>query len=807
MELPFSGVWAPPPQSVHPKLASVMEETKPRPGKPGDRAQIAAEKLRALRERANQALDEHRSRLAQIESELNLRVRQLADEFEATSAKLQGQSTGGRDEEVAALRAQLEEGRAKHEKFVEQLALARRQLDAIQAQPCAACQDAANQLADAQGEMRALREKLETADRQREEDRLRHEKFTEQVAAARAAIAELQSKSGDQTAQLLSDLETARIAKAAADEQVGALTRDIELLHAECEAAQNRMGELEAERAADFETHRRDADAELSEHRQRITSLEADLSVAEQACADLKRQSEADKQSIASLQQHLSETQCAREDAAAALASQQTELGQRQSEWDATRSGLESEVAKLQSELGALHAELAEARAEAADQLQSLSEQLVAAQAALPKLTDRVAALEAENESLGSQLAEQRALAESQRSEFQAQIANLESEKTSLSRDLARARDECRTHQQAAEAAQKQLRSVGESEAAIVELQQQLTVAKTDLAEGDRLLEELQGALDSLDAELNELRDSTCPKAELESLQQKFDLALADVQRLKQDNGALQEELAVRPAACEGEPPELVAMRVERDELESRVNELEAALAAAQAAAADGAPSQEATDLQRRFEMAVDDVRQLKHENADLREQLAKSKSTPTSSGGAHAGSNDWASQRARLMAMLEEEDGDGGISAERKKERASIQDAIAATDRAMAAKDRELAELRARANSTVDSAKAEESQKIEEILNAEPLVAAERERLAKLQAEWEDKLRAAELEFSVERAKLAREQAALRERLLEIQKQEPRHPTGDGDKHPRRRWLSALGLGDEQEEPKPKPR
>src|SRR5688572_13300930 len=43
----------------------VMDETKTRPGSPGDRAQVAAEKLRALRQRANQAMDEHRQRLSQ----------------------------------------------------------------------------------------------------------------------------------------------------------------------------------------------------------------------------------------------------------------------------------------------------------------------------------------------------------------------------------------------------------------------------------------------------------------------------------------------------------------------------------------------------------------------------------------------------------------------------------------------------------------------------------------------------------------------------------------------------------------------
>ena len=170
-----------------------MDETKTRSGFPGDRAQVAAEKLRALRERANLALDEHRQRLAQIESELSLRVRQLAEEFESAATARKPQD--GHDEEVAALREQLESDRAKHDKFVEQLAIARRQLDAIQAQPCAACQDAAHQLADAHSEISKLSAELQAAVRQRDEDRTRHDKISEQVAAARQAISDLKSKS------------------------------------------------------------------------------------------------------------------------------------------------------------------------------------------------------------------------------------------------------------------------------------------------------------------------------------------------------------------------------------------------------------------------------------------------------------------------------------------------------------------------------------------------------------------------------------------------------------------------------------
>ena len=80
-----------------------------------------------------------------------------------------------------------------------------------------------------------------------------------------------------------------------------------------------------------------------------------------------------------------------------------------------------------------------------------------------------------------------------------------------------------------------------------------------------------------MERELAAVRESTRPLADLEDLQHKFDLALADVQKLKHENGDLREELASRPEANDQESPELVAIRTERDALAARVEELEQA--------------------------------------------------------------------------------------------------------------------------------------------------------------------------------------------------------------------------------------
>jgi chromosome segregation ATPase len=701
-----------------------MEETKPRPGFPGDRAQVAAEKLRALRERANGALDEHRQRLSQIESELSLRVRQLADEFETASAG--GPTPSGHDQEVAALREQLQSDRAKHDKFVEQLALARRQLDAIQAQPCAACQDAAHQLADAQGEISRLREQVQSADRQQEDDRARHEKFAEQVAAARQAISDLQSKSHEQTAQLQAELDAARAAKTAAEEQVAGLARDLELLHTECDALQTRADRLEKERSASLDQQRQAADAEAKAHRDQIATLKEELAKAQaiQAAAEKERD---------------------------ATASQAKET--------------ERQKADREAELARLTARAAEEQKAHADRL---------------------------------------AAAEAKQAELQRQLTDIEAAKAALAASHATAEANGRKLEESLCAAQLQASGLEKSNGELAELQASLASAKTEVANATHARNELQTSLDQAQAELAKLRDNTCPRAELADLQQKFDLALADVQKLKRENGQLREDLASRPQSTDQESPELVAYRTECEALTQRVKELEKAATSA----ANAAPSQELDDLHRRFEMAVDDVRQLKQENTQLRDQLAKSKSAGPAGPAAQGGSNDWATQRARLMAMLEQEDGEGPIDAARRKERATIEETIERTDRAIADKDRELAELRAEVVHT-EGASCNLDREREQILSTDELVAAERERLAKLQTEWEDKMRAAELEFSVERAKLAREQAAVRERLFELQKLESigaGAAAEAGDSKPRRRWLAALGLGEEGDDgPKPK--
>ncbi len=292
-------------------------------------------------------------------------------------------------------------------------------------------------------------------------------------------------------------------------------------------------------------------------------------------------------------------------------------------------------------------------------------------------------------------------------------------------------------------------------------------------------------------------------RAELEhehnELKQKFELALEDVQRYRSRVAELEQDLARRPEASQADSAELVALRAERDALTERVEELER-----QPAASDGGDNaQQVADLQRRFELAVEDVRELKTKNAELESRIAAVAKKSTGHHG-DAGGMDWESQKRRMLASLEGE-GDEDIDEVREKERASIENTIEMTDAVVAEKDREIEELKvqlAEAATAKVEPKDDGQEKLDELLDADEVIAEHRKRISQLERDMQDKLRTAELELSVERAKLARHKAELEEMRNDIESQRAAFGSGAGGVAgtPRRRWLSKLGLAGDEE-------
>jgi hypothetical protein len=90
-------------------------------------------------------------------------------------------------------------------------------------------------------------------------------------------------------------------------------------------------------------------------------------------------------------------------------------------------------------------------------------------------------------------------------------------------------------------------------------------------------------------------------------------------------------------------------------------------------------------------------------------------------------------------------------------------------------------------------------------LLDGDEIIRQEREKLVQAQAEWREKIGKAEIDISVERARIARERIELEEKMRVYHDNQAQHPTdgtaGTPEKPARGRWLARLGLKDLNEE------
>lgn len=266
-------------------------------------------------------------------------------------------------------------------------------------------------------------------------------------------------------------------------------------------------------------------------------------------------------------------------------------------------------------------------------------------------------------------------------------------------------------------------------------------------------------------------------------------------------NRRLTEQLAEASAVrSDASAAELQALRNENKQLETWLAEAEERAKAAPSAG--GGNSQEMDDLRRRFEMAVQDVRELKTKNAELTDQLAKAKQAlPAQSG--HGGGNDWESLKKRMLAQMETDFDEA--DAQQKADKLTVQGAIKITDDMIAEKDHELQELRRLLDSQAQQVGevAVGAAAVAQLLDTDELVRQERDSLKRLQDSLREQLRQAEVDISLERAKLARERTELDEKLRILQSEKasltPGAETADkkGGQPSRRKWLARLGLGE----------
>jgi hypothetical protein len=239
----------------------------------------------------------------------------------------------------------------------------------------------------------------------------------------------------------------------------------------------------------------------------------------------------------------------------------------------------------------------------------------------------------------------------------------------------------------------------------------------------------------------------------------------------------------------------------DRDALAKRNKDLEQAIELLEAAVSEhgGADTselqQQADDLTRRNELARDEIRELKSELAEAKEQLANAafvsanqQAPPTAGAGF-----DWESQKQRLIAALDA----GGPAQPDEQGRVTIESTIEKTDVAIAAKDREIESLRHQLQQGSGTDAAEQA---DEVLDADEVIQQEREKLLLIQEEMREKQRKAEVDISLERAKLARERAALEEQLATADAEACTNTDKTESDEPEKKignWRTQLGLSD----------
>jgi hypothetical protein len=208
-------------------------------------------------------------------------------------------------------------------------------------------------------------------------------------------------------------------------------------------------------------------------------------------------------------------------------------------------------------------------------------------------------------------------------------------------------------------------------------------------------------------------------------------------------------------------------------------------------------------DVQRRYEMAMDDIRELKSQNEELRRQLAQARAQQPAGGVKPGGAMDWEAEKNRILAALEADM--PNMNAARKAERVRIEDVLRATGNVVAEKDQEIAELRQRLeNARLEASEAVQRRSlIDKAIDADAAIAQERERLRQLQEHWRDELRKAEIELSVERAKIARQRAEMEEKIRALESAPPKPQAEESADSPARgRWLARLGLTEADRDP-----
>jgi chromosome segregation ATPase len=467
------------------------------------------------------------------------------------------------------------------------------------------------------------------------------------------------------------------------------------------------------------------------------------------------------------------------------LRQQQSELKQRREELEAAEAKVQQQQRKQtqqQAELDALREKLrqeSEVLEQQRSDLETLRDQLI----------EREARTKSQRQLIARELRAQRATRRSELERLKAERAAAASQATNVDTALTEARIEReQLRQQIDESRQSLAARTREWEDACLNsraLQQELDALKQKYGHLESELAAAKGASDQIRQQSRELEDSSERVEELEAARKRLAAQLAETQeklseteeQLAQAEKKLAERPAARPSAAGSDEDTQEALR----------------------------------DLEQRYQMALDDLRAEKSRSAELeRKANASGGSSPSPAKSSGGGGMDWEAQKRELLKRLSD-DFDEKVP-QQAAEKLSMEEVIRKTDQVLAEKEKELAELRQLLEEQSNNwgSMAVGATAVADILDKDEIIRQERESLQKLQEEWREKLRQAEVDISVERAKIARERAELEAKLRSLPEaaqaaadavSEAARTEKGGKKAPGNRWLKHLGLKNPQEE------
>lgn len=482
---------------------------------------------------------------------------------------------------------------------------------------------------------------------------------------------------------------------------------------------------------------------------------------------------------LKALVQRLSEESQTRASDVSGTSSEQLELlRKREAELEATLAETKARQSQLESE-----------RQELATRLVGMQQQVLDGSTSLREFAGENRELSAQLEAWKrkrTQAVEQLDEARAERAELRAKLDQAEADLRSKAESL----DELEEQQVELFARVERLQEENQNlvdEHAKRNADDSLSIAKatleTQLQQLEQKMETLEQENRSLNERLSDADQNTNDDAqaqsldseEREELESQLDQLKKQVDELESEKAGLQEAADADSSNAE----EREAIVQENQQLQTRLAELEVQLESAGSVVPDN-ESERVRELKELLTAAKDEIESLQATNEKLNAEIdeqGQEESEPVNPEDLS-----WEDRKRLIMQQFEDAEDD---SSEKRME---VDDIVASTEQALETKDKVIQELQQRLQSKQSDTP--------NPIDLDEAIQQEREKLQQIQAEWQDKIRQAEIDLSAERARLARERTQLEGKQSQA-KPEAESKTGGRT----RKWLDHLGLRDQKKQ------